>query len=97
MDVRIFCPSKSTTQSGRALRKSWVLEFETTSFNEPDPLMGWAQGTEPNSHVRLNFPTVERAITFAKQHGWDYIVYPENFRRVKPFNYIDNFKCSSEQ
>jgi hypothetical protein len=97
MDVRIYCPARSATQSGRALRKLWILEFEATSSCEPDFLMGWGQGTEPLSHVRLNFPTVERAITFAKQHGWNYVIYPENFRSVKPFNYIDNFKYSSEQ
>ncbi len=97
MDVRIFRPAKSAAQSGRALRKTWVLEFETTSTGEPDLLMGWGQGTEPRSHVHLNFPTVERAITFAKQHDWDYIVCPENVRCVKPFNYIDNFKYGSDQ
>jgi len=97
MDVKIYRPAKSTAQSGRALRKSWILEFETISACEPDPLMGWGQGTEPYSHVCLNFPTVERAITFAKQHDWNYVVYPENNRRVKPFNYVDNFICSSDE
>jgi len=97
MDVKIYRPAKSTAQSGRALRKPWVLEFEAISSCEPDILMGWAQGTEPYSHVRLSFPTVERAITFAKQHDWNYVVYPENIRRVKSFNYVDNFICSSDE
>jgi len=97
MAVKIYRPAKTATQSGLALRKSWVLEFEDTSACDPDFLMGWGQGTQPLSHVSLNFPTVERAITFAKQHGWDYVVYPENIRSVKPFSYVDNFKCGSDQ
>ncbi len=84
MDVIIYRPAKSATQSGRAMRNLWVLEFEETSSCVPDPLMGWSQGTEPYSHVKLNFPTVERAITFAKHHGWEYTVYPENLRHLKP-------------
>ena len=97
MDVKIYRPAKSTMQSGRAVRKSWVLEFETEPDGEPDMLMGWAQGGDQRSHVCLKFPTCERAITFAKKHGWEYVVFPENMRNVKPFSFADKFKYRPEE
>ncbi len=86
MEVKIYRPAKNTMQSGHAMRKSWVMEFETIPSAVPDILMGWAAHSgDPRSHVSLKFPTCERAITFAKKHEWDYVVFPENFRRIKPF------------
>ncbi|MGH6883657.1 MAG: NADH dehydrogenase ubiquinone Fe-S protein 4, partial [Hypericibacter sp.] len=40
MQVRIFRPSKTAMQSGRAGERRWLLEFEPSGRREADPLMG---------------------------------------------------------
>ena len=93
MDVKIYRPARSVTQSGRVVRGIWILEFESIPDGTPDSLMGWAQGSDPRSLLRLKFSTCERAISYAKKRGWNYTVFPENYRKIKPRNYTDNFKC----
>ncbi|MCK5374680.1 MAG: ETC complex I subunit [Alphaproteobacteria bacterium] len=84
MDVKIYRPAKSVTQSGRAVRSVWILEFESIPDGTPDSLMGWAQGSNPRSLLRLKFSTCERAISYAKKQGLNYTVFPENYRKIKP-------------
>tara|TARA_R110001592_G_scaffold16881_9_gene71592 strand:- start:17500 stop:17802 length:303 start_codon:yes stop_codon:yes gene_type:complete len=92
MNVKIYKPSKSAMQSGRSSDKAWVLEYETQSPRQAEPLMGWTQSGDTLNQVRLSFSNSEDAVTFAKEKGWDYDVLPEHNRRVKPRNYGDNFK-----
>lgn len=93
MEVRIFKPSKNAMQSGRAKADGdWVLEYETETPRMPDPLMGWNSCGDTLNQVRLKFPTVEQAIEFARGKGWAYTVQATHERRVKPRNYVDNFK-----
>src|SRR5262249_6811054 len=44
--ARIFRPTKNAMQSGTAMTKCWVLEYEPASKREPDPLMGWASARD---------------------------------------------------
>lgn len=76
MTVKIYRPAHSPAQSSHDLPKAWLLEFDTIS----------AQSKNMFSQIHLTFSTCERAITYAKKHGWDYIVYPENLRSIKPRN-----------
>jgi len=92
MKVRIFQPSKTTTQSGRAGMDKWVLEYETESRRAPEPLMGWTASGDTLNQVRLKFKTAEDAVAYAHSKGWDYTVLPPHGRRVVPRNYGDNFK-----
>ena len=92
MDVKIYKPSKSAMQSGRAIRDSWVLEYETKSSRQAEPLMGWTASSDTLNQVRLKFKSCDDAVSFAKENGWEYTVLPEHNRRVKPRNYGDNFK-----
>lgn len=92
MDVKIYKPSKNPMQSGRAIRGSWFLEYETTSPRSAEPLMGWTESEDTLNQVRLKFDCCEDAVSFAEDKGWSYIVMPEQKRRVKPRNYGDNFK-----
>ncbi len=48
MRARIYKPSKSSMQSGRARTKAWLLEFEPEGPLTPEPLMGWTS----SSHTR---------------------------------------------
>lgn len=79
-------------QSGRAKTGAWVLEYETESKRAPEPLMGWTSSEDTLNQVRLKFDTLEEAKSFAAKKGWEYIVFPEHERKIKPRNYGDNFR-----
>lgn len=92
MKVRIYQPSKSAMQSGRAKTGKWLLEYETVSRREPEPLIGWVSSEDTLNQVRLSFATAEEAAEFARGKGWDYVVQPPHERKVRPRNYTDNFR-----
>ena len=91
MKVRIFKPSKSAMQSGRAKTNKWCLEFVTLSPRVPESLMGWSSSNDTANQVKLKFDTVEDAISYAEKNGWEYDVIQEQQRVVRPRNYSDNF------
>ena len=70
MLARIYRPSRTAMQSGKAKTKDWVLEFEPKDARRPDPLMGWTQtGDTESSQVVLSFDTKEEAVRYAELHG----------------------------
>lgn len=97
MDVRIYRPSKSVMQSGRAKSESWVLEYELKSARRPEPLMGWVASGDTLNQVRLKFPTLDEAKDFANSKGWGYTIQPDQNRKITPKNYVDNFKYISSE
>ena len=95
--ARIFRPAKTAMQSGRALTKEWVLEYEPATPRAPDPLMGWSSARDTLNQVRLRFETLDEAKQFAAKHGIDYSVEAPQERRFKPKSYADNFKYERPQ
>lgn len=79
-------------QSGRSKTKEWILEFETNTDKNPEPLMGWSQSKDTMTQVRLKFRTLEQAERYAEENGLYYQVTPQHERKPKPRNYGDNFK-----
>lgn len=92
MDVKIYTPAKSTMQSGRGKDGSWYLEYELETPRAPETLMGWTSSGDTLNQVRLTFPNMEEAVSFAQKKGWGYTVLPAQERVVTPRNYVDNFK-----
>ncbi|MBC8338741.1 MAG: ETC complex I subunit [Alphaproteobacteria bacterium] len=90
-DVRIYRPSKTAMQSGRAHVQRWVLEFEPGGPKQTDPLMGWIGSEDTRGQVRLKFDSKEAAIAFAKKNGLTARVHEPKKRRIQPKNYADNF------
>ncbi len=94
MKARIYQPSKSAMQSGRAKTQSWVLEYELETARKPEPLMGWTSSGDTLNQVKMKFETVDDAIAFAEKKGLEYSVATTHERVVTPRNYVDNFlKC----
>jgi hypothetical protein len=94
MSARIYRPSRTATQSGRAKAKFWVLEFEPAEPLEIDPLMGWTSSGDMPRQVRLNFATKEEAVAYADKNGLSYKIEewkpaPRNIQ-----SYSDNFKST---
>ena len=57
MTARIYKPSKTAMQSGKARTRRWVLDYEPESAREVEPLMGWTSSGDMNSQVKLSFDT----------------------------------------
>jgi len=92
MNVRIFKPSKNAMQSGRGKTHQWILEHEDLSARRPEHLMGWTSSNDTLNQVRLRFDSAQEAIAFAEEKGWPYTVLPDQGRKLRPRNYVDNFK-----
>ena len=90
--ARIFRPSKTAMQSGRAGTRRWILEYEPATPREPDPLMGWASARDTLNQVRLKFATLDEAKLFAERKGLDYTVVEPQERTFKTKSYADNFR-----
>jgi len=92
MLARIFRPSKTAMQSGRARTKEWVLEFEPKDARRSDPLMGWTVTSDTeSSQVQLQFDTKEEAVRYAEAHGIAFqLADPKPAKRIIKA-YADNF------
>ncbi len=90
--ARILRPAKSAMQSGTAMTRKWILEYEPASKREPDPLMGWASARDTLNQVRLRFETLEEAVAFAEKKGLDFSVEEPHVRSPKAKSYADNFR-----
>jgi hypothetical protein len=92
MQVRIFKPSKTAMQSGKANTREWCVEFAPASPRRLDPLMGWTSSDDTTQQVALQFDTKAQAIAYAEAHGYAYTVEEEQPRRVPRRAYADNFR-----
>ena len=99
MRVRIFRPTKSAAQSGRAGTHRWIVEPETVTSRLPEPIMGWASAGDTLGELkgRLRFPTLEDALAFVKPRGWEVVIEEPAERRIQPRNYLDNFRIIRPQ
>lgn len=92
MRARIYRPARTAMQSGKALTKRWVLEFEPEAPREIDPLMGWTSSSDMRSQVLLEFDTKDEAVNYAERNAIPYQVFEEPAARVRPRSYSDNFR-----
>ena len=92
MAARIYQRPKNAMQSGRALTDQWILEFERSEAQRPDPLMGWAGSGDTQAQVTLSFASREEAEAYADRYGIPARVIPTPPRRLKLQAYADNFR-----
>ena len=74
--ARIYKPTKTTMQSGKARTREWILEFAPASARTPDPLTGWTSTTDMDGEVRLTFETSDEAAAYATKHGIAFQLFP---------------------
>lgn len=92
MQVSIYKPSKNTMQSGYGNSDYWLIEFSHDMTKEKEPLMGWVSSQNTQKQVKLKFPTMEKAIEFAKENNWDFEINEPNLKKFSKRSYADNFK-----
>jgi len=91
MKARIYQPTKTAMQSGKALTRKWWLDYDTAGSRFVEPLMGWTGANGTLSQLALSFETCEAAEAYAKKHGIPYEVEAPQPRKVIRKAYADNF------
>ena len=94
--VRIYQPAKNAMQSGRAMTRAWIVEYEPSDAVRPNALMGWAGSGDTRRQVRLSFDSRDEAIAYAKKRGLDYEVLAPRERTLRPRAYSDNFRADRQ-
>ena len=97
MLARIYKPTKTAMQSGKAKTREWLLEFEPASARRPDPHTGWISSTDMDGQVRLHFDTMEEAAAYAERHGIAFQVFKAHERATIIKAYADNFAFNRKQ
>tara|TARA_R100001086_G_scaffold244264_1_gene173837 strand:+ start:3321 stop:3698 length:378 start_codon:yes stop_codon:yes gene_type:complete len=91
--AKIYKPSRTAMQSGRAKTKVWVLELETNADRSIDPLMGWTSTDSTEQQIRMGFNSREDAIAYCEREGLNFqVVTPREPKRVIK-TYADNFSA----
>jgi len=86
----IYIPNKNPMQSGMAKSNKWILEFITEDPTK-NPLMGWESSSDTLTELKLEFPSKELAIFYAKKKKIDFeLIEPKKRKTVKK-SYADNF------
>ncbi len=92
MFAKIYQPSKTAMQSGKAKTAQWLLEFEAAAARRIDPLMGWTSSDDTTAgQVRLSFETRESAIKYAESRNIPYQLTEPHRATPVPKAYSDNF------
>ena len=91
MAARIYQNPMNAMQSGQALSKKWVLEFEPSEARKPDPLTGWAGSGDTQRQVKLTFASADAAQAYADKYGIAYSMVPTPNKTLKIQAYADNF------
>ena len=97
MLARIYKPTKTAMQSGRANTKEWVLEYEAEKARRIEPIMGWTSSSDMRSQLRLTFDTKEDAVQYCQRHNIPFKVIEPKERRLHKKAYADNFKFTRTQ
>jgi len=86
----IYIPNKSPMQSGTAKNNKWILEFITKDPTN-NPLMGWESSSDTLTELKLEFPSKELAINYAKKKKIDFDLIEQKKRKTVKKSYADNF------
>ena len=78
-------------QSGVFRGDLWYVEFEPSSSQYIEPLMGWTGSEDTSQQVRLSFRTREEALAYVESKGLPYVVLPSHGTRKIPKSYASNF------
>ena len=92
MLARIYQPTKSAMQSGKARTRKWVLEFEQETAREIEPLMGWTSSSDMRQQIVLDFDTKEEAVAYATAQNIPYQLFEPHEPAPKAKSYSDNFR-----
>ena len=70
--ARIYRPTKTAMQSGKALTQKWVLEFVPERPLYQESVMGWTGMRDTSRQIKLFFETAQEAQRYAEAHHLPY-------------------------
>lgn len=92
MLARIFRNLKSSTQSGKAGTKLWVLEFiQKKNARSIDTIIGWTGSSDMLQELKLHFKSQKEAEDYAKAHNIEYEIINPKEQKTRIQSYSDNF------
>ena len=91
MLARIYRPTKTAMQSGKANTRDWRLEFEPAVARSIDPLMGWTSSGDTKQQITLRFETREDAIAYCEREGIPFRLQEPSPTPMILKAYADNF------
>jgi hypothetical protein len=91
MTARIYRPTKTAMQSGKAKTRDWVLDYDPEVPRTVEPLMGWTSSRDMRQQLKLGFATKEEAIAYCEREGIAYRVLPDKEPARRTISYSDNF------
>ncbi len=91
MTARIYKPTKTAMQSGKAKTKDWVLDYDPEVPRTVEPLMGWTSSSDMRQQLKLRFATKEEAVAYCEREGIAYRVLPDKEPVRRTISYSDNF------
>jgi hypothetical protein len=97
MAARIYRPSKTAMQSGKAKTGDWILEFEPEAARKIEPLMGYTSSTDTKQQVKLRFPSAEAAVAYCERNGIPHLVQQPHDAKRRRASYSDNFAFGRKQ
>lgn len=90
--ARLYKPSKTSMQSGKAKTKFWLLEFLSAPNFFKDELTGWTGSTNTLLQVKLKFQTKHEAIQYAQHHKIELFIEEPKLMHLHPKAYSNNFR-----
>ena len=81
-------------QSGYKKTKSWLIEFEFDTSLQKDILMGWNSSKNTTKQLKLQFDSLEEAVSWCQNNSYEYRVVDQTFKKIKPKNYASNFSSN---
>lgn len=92
LKARIYQPTRTAMQSGKAKSECWVLEYLQPKARFRDSIMGWNGSLQTVGQVQLQFDCLEDAISYASKNDIEYQVAPIHKSKFIPKSYADNFR-----
>lgn len=91
-EARIYRPSKTAMQSGKAKCRQWILEFCPDNVQFIEPIMGWRGSKDTLHQLRLTFCSLESAVAYAQKMNIFVQIDQTHPARSLPKQYADNFR-----
>ena len=84
-------PAKTNMQSGLNKTKNWTVEFEFDGTLKKDVLMGWNSSSNTSKQLKMNFSSLEDAISWCQKNSYEYVISDQTKKIIKPTSYASNF------
>ena len=97
MVLKIYKPTKTAMQSGRAKTKQWIAEYISDKPLEKDTLMGWNSSKDTKSQIKIFFDSKDKAISWAKKNNFQFEEITPQIKKIIPKSYADNFSYKRKE